>query len=185
MFEDVADLNFLVTVFFIVVPAYMANGFALLLGGGKPLDCGKKFSDGRRIFGEGKTVKGAFAGITFGTLGMFLELLILNLTIPSLNLQWLYLLLGFFVALGAVLGDVLGSFIKRRLGLPRGAPLPPLDQLDFILGAFLFAYLFNNTVISLPHFSLTVFLVVVVATPVAHFVGCCIAYKVGWKREPW
>ena len=58
MFEDVADLNFLVTVFFIVVPAYMANGFALLLGGGKPLDCGKKFSDGRRIFGEGKTVKG-------------------------------------------------------------------------------------------------------------------------------
>lgn len=185
MFEEVTDLNFLVTVFLIVVPAYVANGFALLFGGGRPLDFGKKLFDGKRILGDGKTVRGTIAGIGFGTFGMVLELLVLNIILPNYNLNLLYIFLGFLVASGAVVGDIFGSFIKRRLGLPRGAPTPLLDQLDFILVAFLFAYLFNNFIIPLPSFSLTVFFVVVVVTPAAHFIACCIAYKAGWKREPW
>lgn len=185
MFEEIANLNFLVTVFLIVVPAYVANGFALLFGGGRPLDGGKKFFDGKRIFGDGKTVRGTYAGIVFGTLSMVLELLVLDFLLPNYNLSLSYILLGFLVALGAVAGDIFGSFIKRRLGLPRGAPIPLLDQLDFILVAFLFAYFFNSFVVSLPSFSLTIFFIVVIVTPIAHFVACCIAYKAGWKKEPW
>lgn len=184
MIKNMVDLNFIVTVFLIVVPAYMANGFALILGGGKPIDCGKKFFDGKRIFGEGKTFKGSFSGVLFGTLGIILEVGILNLLPIDFNFSPTYIFLGFFVSVGAVIGDILGSFIKRRLGLPRGAPAPILDQLDFILVGFLFAYIFNLQV-KLLNLTLIVFLVVIIATPIAHFVGCFIAYKMGKKKEPW
>ncbi|RLF37739.1 MAG: CDP-2,3-bis-(O-geranylgeranyl)-sn-glycerol synthase, partial [Thermoplasmata archaeon] len=37
----------------IFLPAYAANGGALLVGGGLPIDLGRKWRDGRRIFGDG------------------------------------------------------------------------------------------------------------------------------------
>ncbi|RLI04504.1 CDP-2,3-bis-(O-geranylgeranyl)-sn-glycerol synthase [Candidatus Bathyarchaeota archaeon] len=183
MFEDIVDLNFIVTVFLIVVPAYMANGFAFIFGGGKPLNGGKVFFDGKRIFGEGKTVKGVISGMFFGTLGYFLELAFLKIFV-SYPLTFYHLFLGFVVACGAIFGDLVGSFIKRRIGLPRGAPTPFLDQLDFILMALLFVYLFNcfYFVVNL---TLSIVFVIVVVTPFAHLISCCIAYKLGKKKEPW
>jgi CDP-diglyceride synthetase len=32
-------------------------------------------------------------------------------------------------------GDSLKSLVKRRLGIPPGAPWRPFDQLDFVVGA--------------------------------------------------
>ncbi|MDK2383642.1 MAG: CDP-archaeol synthase, partial [Candidatus Korarchaeota archaeon] len=51
-----------------ILPAYMANMSPVIFGGGRPLDMGKKFLDGRRILGDHKTIKGFASGILIGTL---------------------------------------------------------------------------------------------------------------------
>ncbi len=42
----------------LMLPAYIANPTAALFGGGMPIDFGKKYHDGQRILGDGKTFRG-------------------------------------------------------------------------------------------------------------------------------
>jgi CDP-2,3-bis-(O-geranylgeranyl)-sn-glycerol synthase len=49
----------------------------------------------------------------------------------SINVLWLGFLLGF----GALSGDLIESFFKRRLNMPSGWLWAPFDQLDWIIGA--------------------------------------------------
>lgn len=81
-------------------------------------------------------------------------------------------------ALGAVAGDAFGAFVKRRLGMPRGAMAPGLDQLSFILFALLFAYPF----VAIPA---PIMLAIIAITAPAHLIANFVAYKLGWKKEPW
>lgn len=85
---------------------------------------------------------------------------------------------------GAMGGDIAASLMKRRLGRDRGAAMPGLDQLDFVVGALLL------TVIVAPSwfgqtFTLPVLFVVVVLTPLLHVGSNVIAYGFGWKDEPY
>ena len=41
---------------------------------------------------------------------------------------------GFLAGLGAIGGDALASFLKRRLNIAPGAPLIIFDQLDYVFG---------------------------------------------------
>src|SRR3972149_4153462 len=45
------------------------------------------------------------------------------------------------LALGALLGDLAGAFVKRRMGKPRGAKAPGLDQYDFVAVGLLLSLL--------------------------------------------
>ena len=54
--------------FWIMVPAYVPNSAAALLGGGTPIDFGRTCSDGKRVFGDGKTYRGFFGGVLCGVL---------------------------------------------------------------------------------------------------------------------
>jgi CDP-2,3-bis-(O-geranylgeranyl)-sn-glycerol synthase len=47
---------------------------------------------------------------------------------------------GLRLGFGAMLGDTIKSFLKRRAGIPAGVPWVPLDQTDFVLGALAFAH---------------------------------------------
>ncbi len=86
--------------------------------------------------------------------------------------------------LGAMVGDIGASFLKRRTGRERGAPFPGVDQLDFVVGALLLGAVaapgwFADT------FTLPVLAVVVVVTPLLHVGTNGIAYVLGLKDEPW
>ena len=59
-----------------IIPAYVANGFAVVTGGGRPIDLGRKFSDKRRILGDGKTIRGFTGGLIIGFSAGLLQLLI-------------------------------------------------------------------------------------------------------------
>ena len=48
-----------------------------------------------------------------------------------------FILLGALMGGGALMGDLVKSFIKRRLNVPPGKPWFPWDQLDWIAGAML------------------------------------------------
>lgn len=149
-------------------PSYVANAAPLLFGGGPTLDGGRTLSDGQPIFGSHKTIRGVFAGIIAGTIvGLGESLVDSRLMIG-----------GFMIALGAVLGDLLGAFIKRRLRVEPGRAFPILDQLDFVLGSLVLGYPF------FPIGALSVILFVVVTPPI-HLLTNYGAYLLGIKKTRW
>jgi CDP-2,3-bis-(O-geranylgeranyl)-sn-glycerol synthase len=83
-----------------------------------------------------------------------------------------------------MLGDIGASFLKRRLGRQRGAAVPGLDQLDFVVGALALAALLAPAW-TVATFSLPRLAVVVVATPLLHLTTNAGAYLLGLKTEPW
>src|SRR5690242_4314756 len=81
----------------------------------RPLDGGLMLPDGRPLFGQSKSWWGIFCSLTACT---FTAALISG---P--------LRTGLYVVIAAMTGDLVASFIKRRLGMAASAPAPGLDQL--------------------------------------------------------
>jgi CDP-2,3-bis-(O-geranylgeranyl)-sn-glycerol synthase len=123
-----------------IFPAYCANAAPVIFGGGQPMDFGKTFFDGKKVLGSNTTVRGFLVGIIVGTLVGLVQTFIFEQVLFQYSLQFQYsVLLGFVLSLGALTGDLIESFIKRRLNHSPGSSLPGADQIDFILGAFLFS----------------------------------------------
>lgn len=173
----------LLKAFWILIPAYAANGFPPLAKGKHPMDFGRKFFDGRRLLGDGKTFEGFTLGLIAGTAYGMLE----TILYPSINayanlygvsFPYMSVIIGFMIALGALCGDLAGSFVKRRLRMPRGADAPLLDQLNFVVGAIVFAYAFTQI-------SLAMILIMLVITPIIHRFVCIIGHLLKLKQVPW
>lgn len=166
----------------IIIPAYIANASALLSKGKKRMDFGKKFA-GNELFGAGKTWKGLILAVGMGTLGGIVQIYLrpwLNLAAlgEGFLLPELPLVAVFSIAVGAMLGDLLASFLKRRVGLKRGESAPLLDQLDFVTGGFAFALIFVDI-------SPVAIGLVFAVTPVLHLLSNVVAHQIGAKEVPW
>lgn len=178
-------MNVLIIAFWLMLPAYIPNNCAALFGGGMPLDRGQIFHDGRRTLGDGKTFRGTVAGTICGLLvGLLLNQIAPAIGMPTFGSGWgqFPILLG--LSFGAMLGDIVAAFFKRRMGLKRGAPLFVIDQLDFVLGSWLL------TMLLAPYwfwhnFNITIILIVLLITPVLHRLTNIIGYNIGTKKEPW
>ena len=155
----------------IYLPAMVANGVPVILKGKRPIDMGKNWFDGRRILGDGKTWEGLVAGVTAGLVVGALEWVLID--------ERSYILYGLVGGLGAMMGDILGSFIKRRMGIPRGEPLPIIDQLDFYFGATLLLYLVGVEM------SIMIVTVLAIIIYFLHRITNHVAYRLGLKRVPW
>jgi len=155
-----------------IFPAYCANAVPVIAGGGKPMDFGKRFFDGKPVFGKNKTFKGFFFGLTIGVFVGVVESLVFNYPFPF------SVLFSVLTPLGALLGDLSGAFLKRRLGIAPGSLLPIVDQVDFVVGALLF---------SLPTLAIdwTLAIVVIIITPPIHLLTNFLAYKFKLKKNPW
>jgi len=178
-------MNALIVAFWLMLPAYIPNNCAALFGGGVPLDGGRIYSDGRRLLGDGKTFRGTFAGTFCGVLvGLLQNMVAPFVGLPSFGsgIEQLFILLA--LSLGAMLGDIVAAFFKRRMGLQRGAPLFIIDQLDFVLGAWLLT-LFMAPDWFMLHFTLNIILIILIITPILHRVTNIIGYRMGAKKEPW
>ncbi|MWV66017.1 CDP-2,3-bis-(O-geranylgeranyl)-sn-glycerol synthase [Halorubrum sp. JWXQ-INN 858] len=173
------------TAFWAMLPAYVPNNFAVLAGGGRPIDGGRKWN-GSRVLGDGKTWRGTAVGTAAG-LAIALGLNALNEPISGalgVELPAFELHAALALAFGAMLGDIGASFVKRRSGRERGAAFPGLDQLDFVVGALLSAFIVAPGW-ALGVFTLPVLAVILVMTPVLHVTTNVVAYKLGLKNEPW
>ena len=180
-----AIINVLIDAFWLMLPAYLPNNCAVIFGGGTPLDFGKNFKDGRRILGDGKTFRGTVGGTICGILaGLMLNLAAPYFGFPTFasGLSQIPVLIG--LSVGAMLGDIVAAFAKRRFGLKRGERFPVLDQLDFVFGAWLLTY-FLAPVWFKENFTLPVIIAVLIITPVLHRITNIIGYRLGTKREPW
>jgi len=167
----------------ILFPAYAANMFPPFAKGRHPVDFGANFFDGKRLLGDGKTFEGLALGLLAGTLVGGLE----ACTRPFWNtiagqygavMPTMTIWVGFTIALGALLGDMAGSFIKRRLSIGRGGNAPLLDQLNFIFGAIALSYWFTEI-------SIWMMLFMFLLTPLIHRLSNIIGYKIKVKSVPW
>jgi CDP-2,3-bis-(O-geranylgeranyl)-sn-glycerol synthase len=168
----------------IILPAYAVNGLIPLVGLRKthPIDFGKKFR-GKPLFGPGKTWEGLVFGCFIGILIASIEMLAFpylpfDQSPVPLTIVPMSPLLGLMLGIGAIAGDIVGSFIKRRIGLPRGAIAPLLDQEDFLLGSLLFASF-------LAAIKPDWVLLLVIITPILHLVANLIGFRIRVKKQPW
>jgi len=159
-----------------IFPAYCANATPVLAGGGKKIDFGRNFIDGKRIFGNNKTFRGFFFGWAVGFGVGLTEGLVFGF-------DKFPVLFSLLIPLGALLGDLSAAFLKRRLDIQPGGMLPVVDQLDFVAGALVFAY----PLVALNLFTLTwqVAVVVLILTPPIHLLTNFGAYKLKLKKHPW
>ncbi len=172
-------LEIIINSFWFILPAYCANFFPVLLKGKHKIDFGKTFIDGQRWLGNGKTIEGFFGGILFGIfvglLQIYFQNFIPHTLLPLINHNILTISL---LSSGAIFGDLVGSFMKRRFGIKSGEPVPLLDQLDFLIFSLVIVSLFMN--IELDYI---IFLIIV--TPFIHYLSNIFAFLSKMKKNPW
>jgi CDP-2,3-bis-(O-geranylgeranyl)-sn-glycerol synthase len=151
-----------------IFPAYCANAAPVIAGGGKPMDFGKNFLDGNRVFGKNKTFRGFFFGLAVGVAVGLVECALFGYPF----------LFSVLTPLGALLGDLAAAFLKRRLGIAPGGLLPIIDQVDFVVGALLFS-------LPLAIVSWELAAAVIIITPPIHLLTNYVAYKLKLKKNPW
>ncbi|MDD1683593.1 MAG: CDP-2,3-bis-(O-geranylgeranyl)-sn-glycerol synthase [Methanoregula sp.] len=166
-----------------MLPAYVPNPVAALSGGGTPIDLKKNYSDGNRIFGDGKTWRGLFTGILAGIITGLILIWSAD-QFPLVSLPNHTLLSVILLATGALLGDLVKSFFKRRFGKERGTKWPIADQYDLVAGAFLLL-LIGDPVWLFATVTLPVFLIILFITPVLHRATNIIGFFFKVKEVPW
>lgn len=175
---------------FFATPIYAANVCAALSMSipklkdlSTPIDFGKTWNN-KRILGDGKT----YRGLIFGTFcGVLIGLLQYTIS-KQLDFEYLkdfnqasldfFVITSFLLGFGALVGDSTKSFFKRRIGIKRGRPWPPFDQLDFIVGGLLFI-----SPVYFPGWKIV--LVLAIITPILHFLTNVIGYFLKLKDVWW
>lgn len=173
-----------------LLPAALANSapvFAaklpLIAHWNTPIDGGRTWH-GTPLLGHHKTWRGLVSGAIIATLALWAQQLLAThtdwaaaITAPIDYSSLPTLILGPLFALGALGGDAIESFVKRRRGIVSGRSWVPFDQLDYIIGAI---------IITLP---------IVTASPVQYlwmliiwFIMHLAASYIGWllhlKKDP-
>ena len=158
------EINWFLGTIWLFLPAYFANAAPVLLHGGGSLDSGRNWSDGKRILGDHKTLYGTIIGIVVGSLFGIIQGNLLQ---------------GILFSVGAILGDLLFAFIKRRLGIQPGKSLPLWDQVGFIIVAILLGSLVE------PRPTWQQDVAMIFTTIPVHYVSNLFAWGLKWKKEPW
>ena len=169
----------LATIYF-YIPAYIANMMPVIAGKlklpfGKPINI--------KLFGSHKTWRGfysAYLGALITVIlqfslyqhGIFKEVVVLNFPAPLIPLY------AFLFGIGAITGDLIKSFFKRRIGIKAGRPFFPFDQIDLILGASFFLMFFTKI-------PAKIFITALLVTPLLHLLTNVIAYKLKLKKVWW
>jgi len=175
---------FLLKCFYLMLPAYFANMAPVMVRRinlfAFPIDDNKKMNN-KPILGKNKTFRGFIFGVVFAVAIAYLQFLLYNAgffnKISFIDYQnWF--LFGLLMGFGALTGDLIKSFFKRRLGFEPGAKFVPFDQTDFVVGALLFI---------MPIFQLTlkIFLVSLLLSFVLHIIVNHLAFYLKIRNEKW
>lgn len=174
----------------VFLPAGLANGspvaasrIPFLRDLKAPMDFGRHYRD-RRIFGDNKTWRGLLFGILVAILTVWLQQFLYqnygwaqsmsgNLDYSTLPTVWL----GFLFGAGALLGDAIESFFKRRSGVASGKSWFPFDQLDYIVGGLLLSSLV------IP-FSLKQYIVIIIVWFAMHVFSVYVGFLLKLRDEP-
>ena len=160
---DMGVVSLSLMTLWLYLPGFLANTFAMMWGkwlpktgyGPWPIDGGKKWRDGNRILGDGKTWNGLIGGSLTSGLLCLVIVAIMGDAPNSNNIDsqvfahpltgyedtWFNIgskefsafILGTFLGFACLVGDSTGSFFKRRRGMKREGDIsskaPLLDTL--------------------------------------------------------
>lgn len=188
------------TALWLMLPAYLSNMLPVFVGGGAPIDGGRVWKDGRRMLGDGKSWRALLlapplAALLTGILDWLADHTAWgDIGFPGWGGWPVWFGLAYGLALGALVGDAVESFAKRRTGRDRGEKWIPFDQLDFVVGGLVFGFLAavilqlagatdGNAFLAL--FTWPRLLVILLLTPALHLLVNFIGYKIGTKDVPW
>lgn len=170
---------------YLMLPAYFANMAPVIIKDSFkrlaiPLDMNKKLNN-NPIFGKNKTVRGFLSGIIFALVVAYIQHFLYNYELFrgwSLINYHDWFRLGFLMGMGAMLGDLGESFIKRRLNLKPGERFIPWDQIDFVIGAILLIY---------PIVKLTwpKILIIIIGSFILHIIVNHLAFYLKIRDEKW
>lgn len=183
------NLQFTISCLYFFLPAYFVNMIPPLVRRvkffdflDKPIDFDKKFL-GKPFLGTHKTWRGAVCGIILGMIVVWVQVWLYRF--PSIQKIsfidyyrsdiWLFSLL---ISAGAVFGDLLFAFIKRRINMEPGAMFMPFDQTNYVVGAAIF-------LTPLLGFNIMVWTTLFVATFLLHVVFNRIGYLSGLHPNKW
>ena len=216
--EAVEFLINVITVLILYGPAYLANTGAMLFGKWIPdatglpkipIDQGRNWYDGNRILGDGKSWNGLLGGSFVSALLMLTSHALwegrsfenskpfvdpLELTNES-DWFWMFndsltaFILGFLLGLACLIGDSLGSFIKRRRGLKREGDIsskaPILDTMPFAISIFLFGFILFPGQILTQDVLVMPIIILLIITPIIHRLTNILGYRMGLKDVPY
>ncbi|HZX45301.1 MAG TPA: CDP-archaeol synthase [Candidatus Nanoarchaeia archaeon] len=165
---------------YFMLPAYIANMAPVIARGWiKPL-C-KPVDGGKGIFGNNKTYNGFFFGVLFALGVTFIQSILYNMVffreISLVNYNY-WFIVGFLLGFGALFGDLIKSFFKRRIGIAPGSRFFPWDQLDFVFGALIFSSLIVKLTFSM-------MLVIAIVSVLGHIAVNHTAYYLRIRKEKW
>jgi CDP-2,3-bis-(O-geranylgeranyl)-sn-glycerol synthase len=153
----------------------------------RPLDFGLSYR-GRRVFGDHKTWRGLLINTVLCILGAWIQARIqmvgkLPPWLPLCDYGKLWLPVGLAVGLGATLGELPNSFLKRQLGIAPGKRKKEilgglffvLDQMDLAVGVWIFLYFLIKPSIGLILWSLAL-------TVPLHLFVSVIGYSLGMRK---
>lgn len=172
-------MNTIIEAFWFFLPAGIANlspviatRLPLLKNWKAPLDMGKTIN-GQRVLGANKTWRGLLFGALMAaiTAGMIYQYGEYQQSLLAA------VLVGALMGFGALLGDAIESFFKRRRGVKPGDAWFPFDQTDYIIGGLLLVAPFTDISLKL---AVTVFLLYFLLHVVTSYIG----YLVGLKDKP-
>ncbi|MBI2650336.1 CDP-2,3-bis-(O-geranylgeranyl)-sn-glycerol synthase [Candidatus Woesearchaeota archaeon] len=175
---------FLLKCFYLMLPAYFANMAPVIVKKVNlfvfPIDFNKKIKN-KPVLGKNKTFRGLIFGIVFAIAIVYFQFLLYNLVFFK-NISFFnyenWLLFGFLMGFGALIGDLVKSFFKRRLGFEPGAKFVPFDQTDFVVGALIFI---------MPIFDLTfkIFITSLLLSFILHIIVNHSAFYLKIRNEKW
>lgn len=154
----------LITIFHALVLLTLANGAPViakrLLGNHftHPLDCGLNWFDGRRLFGHAKTVRGILASVfACGVGGLLLGI---------------HVHIAVAVAVAAMLGDLLSSFIKRRLAIEPSGQAFGLDYIpEALVPALVLTHMVGLSLADVTIIVIVFWLGAAALSPLLHHIG--------------
>lgn len=158
-------------VLWLLLPAGFANMAPVLFKKINFLGCPVN----ERLFGMHKTYRGFF----FGILLAMLSACLLNWSSGFVFGNYAYLsfnpaILGILLGFGALFGDLAKSFFKRMRRIKPGKSWVPWDQIDWVVGALIFASFYIPLGLKMNLFAL---IVLSLLHPIVNYIGYLIRIK--------
>lgn len=167
-----SPLNALAAAIWLYLPALVANAVPVFIGKARWL-APYRIPVWEKGLGANKSWAGIVAAVVAGTLIGWLQI---SLT-PWDNVIGIWLWIGWsaLISLGAMLGDCVKSYFKRRIGIKPGGAWPVIDGIDYVVGAL---------VCGLPLFvpAWQVAVALLVAGPILSLAANSFSYVMGWKK---
>jgi CDP-2,3-bis-(O-geranylgeranyl)-sn-glycerol synthase len=166
---------------YLFLPAFVANGMPIIA---RKIPGLNKWNTpiSAALFGKNKTYRGFAAGVLSAVLVAVIQYAVRDMVpvLPAVRLHTTLdqsMLVGLLLGFGALGGDLVKSFAKRRVGIAPGNPWPVLDGIDYVIGAIV--CLLPLYVPSPVHV-----IALIIAAPILSLAANCLSYVWGWK-EVW